>query len=765
MRDNSSILEGSAVLFTDFPSISRPVERVDARSKISGVEKYIDDYVFEEMIYARLVTSRIARGKIKSIRLPDIPDGYFVLDYKDIPGKNRVKMIADDWPFLAEGEVNYIGEPILIVTGPERTVLEALVEEIEIEYEEFKSVLTIEDAEREGEKNCFVDYRIEKGSMEEAKRRASRIIEGTYRTGLQEHIYLETQGMIALYDEERGVTIYGSMQCPFYVKGAIEQAFGLSGDKVRIVQTTTGGGFGGKEDYPSLIAAYAAFASYRSHRPVKIVLGRSEDIKLTTKRHPSRTKIVSYIDDSNNILGMEIDTVLDGGAYEGLSSVVLQRDIFAATGVYKIDNVIVRGRALRTNNVPRGAFRGFGGPQAIFAIEMHMFKTAVELGLEPVEFKKRYFLNRGDTTLTGGKIHTDVKLREMTEKLLFVSGYGEKIKGFKESNREVYEKIRETLSSNGNALDGIRDIKRLRGIGFSVFNHGCGFTGSGERDKIKARVKLKERGDGRVELLVSSVEMGQGARTTLRKIVADTLGIPFDKVVYENPDTARVPDSGPTVASRTAMIVGNIVKEAAVEMSEKLKMRSEPLGRVEREKLIEVETRYKQPEEIIWDQDTFKGDAYPDYSWGVNVVEVSIDPFTYEITIDGVWGVFDFGVPLDSAVVKGQIEGGIAQGLGWASLEKMEEVDGELKQASITDYIIPTSLDLPVIHSELVYNPSPYGPYGAKGAGEPPFVGAAPAFAAAVSDAFGMVMEKIPITPELLSSFAKKLSYYVSFPS
>ncbi len=755
-RRNNTILEGSAVLISEFPSISKPIERVDARSKISGRERYVDDYVFKNMIYARLVTSTIARGKIKSIKIPETPEGYFVLDYRDIPGKNRVKMIVDDWPFLAEGEVNYIGEPILIVVGPDREVLETLIEGIRIEYEELKPVFTIEDAEKEGDKNCFVNYKIEKGDIAGAKRRAKKIIEGTYRTGLQEHIYLETQGMIALYDEGKGVSIYGSMQCPFYVKGAIEQAFNLPEDRVRIVQTTTGGGFGGKEDYPSLIAAYAAFASYRSRKPVKIILGRSEDIKLTTKRHPSRTKIKTYIDGENNILGMEIDSVLDGGAYEGLSSVVLQRDIFAATGVYRIDNVFVRGRALKTNNVPRGAFRGFGGPQAIFAIEMHMYKTAVELGLDPLEFKRKYFLNRNDITLTGGKIHADVKLEEMTEKLLFVSGYREKTERFKVINRGTYEKIGARVESESSVLERVKGVKRLKGIGFSAFNHGCGFTGSGERDKIKARVRLKELEDGRVELLVSSVEMGQGARTTLRKIVAETMGIPFENVVYDNPDTSRVPDSGPTVASRTAMIVGNIVREAALEMANRLKERNKISNEGKKGKFLEVEKTYRQPEEITWDQDRFKGDAYPDYSWGVNAIEVSVDPFTYEVTIEGIWGVFDFGVPVDSAIVKGQIEGGIAQGLGWANLEKMEEINGRLKQASITDYIIPTALDLPAIHSELVYNPSPYGPYGAKGAGEPPFVGAAPAFAAAVSNALGIIMDKIPITPELILSMVEK---------
>ncbi len=724
-------------------NISTPVERVDARRKISGSERYIDDMDFDGLIHARLYTSDVSRARIKSVRLPELPEGYVIVSWKDVPGKNRVKMINDDWPFLAEDEVNYYGEPIFVVAGPEPEKIEEILSKIHVEYQELPPVYTIEDAlEASGESDgwLFADYTIRKGDYESVEKAFGRepgkyrVIEGTYSTGLQEHAYLEPQGMVATYRDGK-VTIFGSMQCPYYVKGALVQALGLPEDRVQIVQTTTGGGFGGKEDYPSLLAGYVAFAAIKSGKPVKIVLDRREDIRLTTKRHPSLAHVKSILDENNRVVGMDVDIVLDGGAYEGLSSVVLQRSIFVATGAYDIPNVRVRGRAVRTNNVPRGAFRGFGGPQGIFAIEMQMDRIARELGLDPADFKAAHFLGKGDSTVTGGVIRSDVKLDEMLELAKRMSSYEEK-----RSNR----------SNRSNR-------RPFHGRGISVFIHGCGFTGSGERDKIKARVGLRELPDGKVALLVANVEMGQGAQTTLRKIVSDTLDIPISSVVYDNPDTDRVPDSGPTVASRTAMIVGGLVREASLEFKSVLEDRvvgsaesapGEPLKQPEEP--IEVFKQYRQPPEISWDDEKFIGDAYPDYSWGVNVVDVSVDPVTREVTVEGIWGVYDIGVPLDEAIARGQMQGGIAQGIGWASLEVMEEREGRLVQDSLTDYIIPTSMDLPDIEVDFVMNPSPYGPYGAKGAGELPFVGIAPAYAAAVSDALGVPMDSIPITPEKL---------------
>jgi CO/xanthine dehydrogenase Mo-binding subunit len=462
-----------------------------------------------------------------------------------------------------------------------------------------------------------------------------------------------------------------------------------------------------------MLAGHVAFAAKKTGRPVALILERAEDISVTTKRHPSRIKLKTAVDVSGRITALQADIVLDGGAYAGLSAVVLQRAMFAAAGVYRIPNTLINGIAYATNHVPSGAYRGFGAPQAIFAIEMHMQRLARLLGEDPVAYKKRHFVVKNDETVTSGVFHHKVPLPEIAERLdeLF-----------------IHNPVRH------------RDDGRKRGIGYSFFLHGCGFTGSGERDIIKARLKLTRGEDGVVTILAASVDMGQGAATTLRKIAAETLEIPLEKVVYNHPDTAVVPDSGPTVASRTAMIVGGLVKRAAEKLKEKWNEKGN----------IEAEVRYRQPEGIEWDQQKLLGDAYPDYSWGGIAVEVAVDKDTLETEVLGVWSVFDVGEVLDENILVGQVHGGIAQGIGWASLEVMRSNNGKLSQGNMTDYVIPASLDLPAMVNDFINIPYPEGPFGAKGAGELTFVGAAPAYLAAVENALNISLNDIPAAPEYL---------------
>ena len=707
-------------------NISRSVPRMDAIEKSQAMAQYIADMEFEGMIYARTLRADRPRAKIQAIDVPPLPEGYYIVDRHDVPGKNRVKALIDDWPFFAEDVVNHVGEPILLVVGPDREVLQSLLSQIVVHYEDLDPILNIEEAQNRakppiyGEDNCFAQYELAKGALDETFCDNIRIIESEYRTGYQEHAYIEPQGFVGLVENDGKVAVYGSMQCPYYVKKALLDGLGCDPDGVRVVQTTTGGAFGGKEEYPSLIAGHVAFATLKTGRPVQLIFDRGEDIKASTKRHPSVFRYRTAFDEEGHILGMDVDVELEGGAYAGLSAVVLQRAMFAVTGVYDIDNLRVRGRALATNSVPAGAFRGFGAPQAHFAIEMHLEHIARELGKDPLDFKMSHALKQGDQTATGGCIWQAVKLPEMVERVEEMSEYHRK--------REEINQLR----GNGKGP--------LRGVGSSLFFHGCGFTGDGEQAIIKAHVKLAKRSGGKVEILVSSVEMGQGAQTTLKKIVAETLGLPLEQIIYDNPDTDRVPDSGPTVASRTVMVVGRLLEKAAEEMKSQWDEGEE----------FEVTTVYKQPEWIQWDQETFKGDAYPTYSWGANVVEVEVDPITLEINICGVWGVYDIGVPIDERIVQGQIEGGLAQGLGHATIEVMNTEHGHILQDSLTDYIIPTAKDIPPIESDLVLNPYEEGPFGAKGAGELPLVGAAPALAAAVQHALDISIGDIPVTPEYL---------------
>ena len=702
--------------------ISKPIAKVDNREKLAGDANYLADMAMEGMLYAKTLRSDRPRAEIQAVKIPPLPDGYFIVDRYDVPGKNRVKIIFDDQPFFAEEQVNYIGEPILLVVGSDKQKILELTAGIKVYYQDLEPVLTMEDAQRGakepifGNSHNFVEYSYSRGDVEQAFRTAKKVITGEYRTGYQEHIYLEPQGVLAVCEDGK-ITVYGSIQCPYYVKNALIQALGWEDDRVRVVQTTMGGAFGGKEDYPSLLAGQAAIAALKTGKPVQLLLDRAEDIEVTTKRHPSVVKIKSAIDEAGNISAMEVDISLNAGAYSGLSNVVLQRSMFNAAGVYHPPNFKVNGQAVATNTVPNGAFRGFGAPQVIFAVETHLNEVAKQLGQDPLDFKLRHLVKKGDLTATGGRFRQETKLPELIKTVAELSGYREKAKEF--------------AGEQGNSY---------KGIGISLFLHGCGFTGSGERDHIKAKVKLRKLADGRVEILVANVDMGQGLKTTLKKIVAGVLELPVDLIIYENPDTDRVPDSGPTVASRTVMIVGKLLEEAA----RKLKSRWNESGSVE------ITEDYQHPSDMSWDDDTFTGDAYPAYSWGVNAVEVEVDPLTYEINIKGVWSAFDVGKAIDQRIIRGQIEGGILQGLGYGTIEVMDCQAGKIRQRSVTDYTIPTAMDCIGMESRIIDNPYDLGPYGAKGAGELTLLGAGPALAAAVINALGVPIRRLPITPEYL---------------
>lgn len=691
-------------------NISQSVIKTDHKIKVDGSAKYIADIKFNDSLHAKTLRSEKAKALIKNIFIPPLNDGYYIVQGKDVPGLNKVKVIINDMPIFADEEVNYIGEPILLVVGPDLNEINKILNEIKVEYEEKNPVFDMRISN-----DIFAQYSYEKGNVKEAFENSVQVIEEEFYTGYQEQAYLETQGVVGIYEEGK-ISVYGSMQCPYYIKNALIQGLGCSEDKVRVIQTTTGGGFGGKEDYPSLIATQVAVAANKIKKTVRLIFDRLEDISYTTKRHPAILKYRTALDKENNIIGMDVDIILNGGAYATLSSVVLQRALIAAFGVYNIKNLRAKGRVVKTNTIPNGAFRGFGGPQSLFAIEEHMNHVAKKIGDIPLDFKKKYLVKAGDTTSTSGIFHSDVKIKEMIEKAETMSGFNEKYNKYKDCNNGIIRK----------------------GIGMSIFLHGCGFTGSGERDFIKAKVKLFKYKDGRVEILVANTDMGQGLKTTLSKIVAKVLNKNYTDIIYENPDTDRVPDSGPTAASRSIMVVGKLLERAALKLKAVWKDGEEQV----------IEESYEHPDLIPWDEQKFKGDAYSIYSWGVNVVEIEVNTITAATNVTGIWTVYDIGTSIDDTIMEGQIHGGVIQGLGYASCENMESNEGRLKQCNIIDYIIPTSKDVVNIESVLIDNPCDNGPFGAKGAGELTLVGTAPAYADAIENALGVKVNKIPITQE-----------------
>ena len=573
--------------------------------------------------------------------------------------------------------------------------------------------------------------------------KADYIVEGEYTTGAQEQLYIENNGVIAAYDAVHGITVWGSLQCPYYVHKALMALCGLAGDKVRVVQMETGGAFGGKEDYPSIIAGHASLLAMKSGRPVKIVYDRTEDMTATTKRHPSRTRQRTAVSKEGKILGGEIDFTIDGGAYATLSSVVLSRGTIHAGGPYYWPNVRIRAKAVATNAPPHGAFRGFGAPQSIFAMERHMDRIAQVVGLSPEEIRRRNFLKPGQTTTTEQTIREEINLAKLLDRALELSDYGAK------KSRFAHE--------NENCMGPIR-----KGVGIAAFLHGAGFTGSGERYLASVvGVEGCADGDNTVRVLVSSTEFGQGTNTVLCQIAAEALDLPYDDVRIAQADTNQVPNSGPTVASRTAMVVGSLVRSAALGIRQTLiasgllstsyspqEFRATCRRYIAERGELKSYARYDAPAGVFWDDQKYRGEAYAAFAWAVYVAEVAVDLSTYSATVKDFVALQEVGRVLHPVLAKGQIAGGVAQGIGYALYEKVVWQNGRMQNGQMTNYIMPTSADLPPIRVFFEEIGNVHGAHGAKGIGELPMDGPAPAILNAIEDALGTRFDSIPLLPE-----------------
>ena len=635
-------------------------------------------------------------------------------DHRDIPGRNVVALIEDDQPFLVEREVNHYAEPIVLLAHEDRDILFGAT--VEIEYDEDVPVLDPAQST-----HSFKDITISKGEIDGAFASADVIVEGTYRTGHQEHVYIETNGVIAV-PENGGITVYGSMQCPFYALKALKSLMGKDAT-VRVVQTETGGGFGGKEEYPSMIAGHAALLAMKSGRPVKIIYDRVEDMVATTKRHPSIVSHRTALTREGRIVAMDVDVLLDGGAYSTLSAVVLSRGCIHAAGPYRCEHTRIRGRAMLTNTPPNGAFRGFGAPQTEFAMEVHMERIAEALGMDSLTLREMNALRPGDSTATGQVLREDASAHEVLQEAVRRTDYRRKRVEFAGSDRA---------------------------IGLALFYHGAGFTGAGEqRLQSKARLDLTPTG---ARILVASTEIGQGTKTMHAQIVADALGVPYETIEVAMPDTDISADSGPTVASRTCMIVGKILERCALEMKAQLDGLT-PAEYYARHGGFSVVKEHIPPDWLRWDDDTYQGDAYPTYAWGCDVVEVQIDRDTYEVRPTKMTVVHEFGRPIHPALAQGQIEGGTVQGLGYALLERVVMKGGAMANPTLTNYTIPTTLDTPELDIVMLENHYDGGPFGAKGLGELPMDGPAPAVVNAIRH-LGLDLREIPAIPETVMACA-----------
>jgi CO/xanthine dehydrogenase Mo-binding subunit len=744
--------------------IGSRVVRKDAVEKVTGRASFVADRFVPGMLRVRVVRSPHARARILRIdpsAALAVPGVVRVATAADVPGRNCIPVVMKDLVLLASGEARFHGEPVAVVGAETEEAAEEGARRVVVEYEPLPAVLDVLEAVGPeapriwGDDNVYKHWRVRRGDPDAAMAGAAVVVENEYRTPYQEHAYLETQGMLAVPQPDGGMEVAGSMQCPFYVREGVAEVLGLPLAKVRVVQATTGGGFGGKEDVPSIVAGQAALIAHLTGRPARLIYTRDEDILSMSKRHPAVVRSRYGFAADGTLRAAVVGYWLDAGAYSTLSPVVAWRGTVHAVGPYRCENASVDTFAVATNKVPCGAYRGFGSPQVLFAAESQMDEAAARLGLDPLEIRRRNALRDGDVTPTGQALRAEVGLSDAIEAVAASSGWAAKWRP---------------------AGTGPASGSRRRGLGASAVHYGvCLGAGGKSLDRAGALVHLMY--DGSASFSVGTTEMGQGMHTVLSQVVAEELGLPYDAVRPMAPDTAMVPDSGPTVASRTTVMSGNAIRKTCAPIRRALQEAAggilgvppedvalaggvataadgrqasyrEVLDRcfVERRHLASSGWHESQP--VTWDEDTGAGDPYITYAFAANVAEVEVDVETGEVEVVAIHAAHDVGRAINPTGVEGQIEGGTAQGLGYAVMEEILHRDGRMVNPQFSTYLIPTARDVPPIKALIVERPTEVGPYGAKGFGEQPLMGIAPAVANAVFNATGVRVREIPLTPE-----------------
>lgn len=768
-------------------AVGQSVVRPDTLDKARGRVKYVADLRRPGMLHA--VTVRSTAASIKNLSIDTsvaegMPGVVRVVTARDIPGNLQVPLVYTDQPFLADTEVKFHGEAVALVVAETREQARTAARAVTVNGDVIAPVLSTEDALNSDapaiytppagaanpRKNVFKSYHIHRGNVSERLKSSDVVIDRVYHTPHQDHAYLETQGMVAEPADNGCIHVYGSMQCPFYVQDAVAAILGWPRARVTVIQTTTGGGFGGKEDVPSIVAGHAALLAHLTDRPVSLIYDREEDFRAMSKRHPSTVRVKIGCGSDGTVTAAETLVTLDGGAYATLSPIVLWRSAVHAAGPYNWDAVNIEAQAVATNTVPNGAFRGFGEPQVVFAIESAIDELAAILNIDPMTFRMKNILNSPtDITATGQPIKQP--------------GLGEAI-----------EKATAEINWNDTWHPPLKttpalDSKPVRGVGLSASFYGVGL-GAGGKKLARAGAYVQVEIDGSVRIFIGNTEMGQGARSVIGQIAAETLAAPFENVFVSKADTSRVPDSGPTVASRTTVMSGGAVMNACQIIRASLvqavasqlecdveqvindgpafccKDDPEHFISFERAVLLAADQRlqlassgwFVSPYTSFAEETDGQGHAYMTYVWSANAVEVEVDPGTLETRVIKLAAAHDVGRAINPREVSGQIQGGSLQGLGYALTEKIsysgvtpvlgDMPNGIMLNPGFSGYICPTAMDVPEIVPIILENAYEEGPYGARGIGEPPLIGVAPAVANAVANALGVRVRNLPLCPE-----------------
>ncbi len=711
---------------------------------------FIDDIELKGSLAGLTVRSAITRGRITKLSTPPLPEGCLAVTAKDIPGRTSVSSRGNSMPFLADSAVNYFGEPIMLLAGPDREVLSGLAARIQIEYEEKTPLLNPAEA---GEKEVVDRIRFTRGEPDPAFREAYQIVESSYQTGAREHLYPDSQGAAASWNG-RSLTLYAATQDPFSVRRELAEMLGLPERKIRVIVPCLCETLEGKFLPSILIAGHAALLSYAAGRPVKLVYDREEDFCFTPKSLPSLIHLKTALDRNGNSLAMKADILLDAGAYKTDSSEALVYAALAACGAYRCRNMEVEARLVVTNKVPSGLFRGAGRHQAFFAIEMQSARLAEISQMDPYVWKKKNLLSDGEITAAGGRMSGASSAGRVLDEVVGLSDFRRKYAAY-----SALKKRRKSLFDSSGPL---------RGIGLSICCQGSGHpvlptqaplkrasgrgkaSGSGSAfgtrpaafpgvEKAQYSIKVRLERDRKLKIFSSLPDMGQGLAAGFKDLAAKILEMDTAKVRIEPIDTKSVPDTGPATMSRAFTIGAGLVEQCCLAIKKRRITSSLP---------IEVKRSYKRPQRLKQDPDAFKSKEA--YAWAGTVVDLEVDPITLESVCLGIWTVVDAGDMPDKRRAAAQFGRGIIQALGGASMEVLSLDLGRLDRQACTDYHVPGILDVPPVFLRLLEGSDKSASAGPKEFLDLPFLGLAPAYAAAVSQATGLYLDRIPLTPEVV---------------
>jgi CO/xanthine dehydrogenase Mo-binding subunit len=726
--------------------IGQSVPRVDAIAKVKGEAVFASDMVMPGQAYLKMLMSHRAHAIVKRVdtsKAEALPGVLTVLTAQDVPC-NEFGYYTYDQPVLCgpsqkpyTDRVRFVGDRVAAVVAETEAIAARARDLIDVEYEDLPVVTDVEEAMQPDApvlhpdvgSNVFGHHKLYNGDVEAGFRQAEVIIESVLNTPAQEHAFLQTESGLAYLDEDGQMVVVTTGQWGVKDRKQIAHALGLAEHEVRVIYPMTGGAFGGREDISvQIIVALAVLKLQQigNPRPVKVVWNREESILGHCKRHPFRIFTRWGATREGKIVAAEVKLLADGGAYKFTTSIVTSNAVINALGPYEIPNVKVDAYDVYTNNVPRGAFRGFGGPQAVYCAEQMVNKLAEALDMDPVELRMRNLVKEGSLQTTGAVFPPGVTIREVTQACVEGAGWSATPNGWELTHQRL-------------GTDKEHPYLR-RGLGMACAHKNVGFS-YGYPENCSIGIDLY--GDTEIERAVirhGASEVGMGAHTVITQMAAEALDLPMENIELISTDTAQVKDSGSVSASRMTFFIGNAIKEGAQKALEMWANEERP---------VHIDHTYWPHQTTSPDPETGQCDPNVAYAYTAQVAEVSVDMETGQVKIEKIYCAIDVGKAINPQQVIGQIQGGLVQSVGYAVMENFVEKDGQVLTPSLSTYLVPTVLDIPQeMNITVLEIPDPRGPWGARGLGEVMNMCLAPAVTAAVHDATGVWFDHFPLIPE-----------------